>query len=251
MRSVLPRDCVRMAQEPGAERLVRRSEETSRGSTELSDLATLKALAQPRVGSTCFSTSPCTAPPPRRRWPGHSGSTPEPPAITCVSSPVRLRGGSRPTGRGGRPRQGALVAGRPGDRRCRRAVGRAPRCGSSSTAEPPRVRRRPRTLRADAGAGAEAVTDAEADGEVGEAESLGQRLPLLARQHPADAPRTPRVLRGVHRAPQPLQAPRGRHPARRPHRAHPVPRLPGPRRRARRRAREPSGTPRRPGSRPS
>jgi hypothetical protein len=37
-----------MAQEPGAEPLVRRGEETSRGSTELSDLATLKALAQPR-----------------------------------------------------------------------------------------------------------------------------------------------------------------------------------------------------------
>ncbi|MFF4730806.1 helix-turn-helix domain-containing protein [Streptomyces mirabilis] len=37
-----------MAQKPGAEPLVRRSEETSRGSTELSDLATLKALAQPR-----------------------------------------------------------------------------------------------------------------------------------------------------------------------------------------------------------
>ncbi|QDO01252.1 helix-turn-helix domain-containing protein [Streptomyces sp. RLB3-17] len=37
-----------MAQEPGAEPLVRRGEETSGGSTELSDLATLKALAQPR-----------------------------------------------------------------------------------------------------------------------------------------------------------------------------------------------------------
>ncbi|MCT9109977.1 helix-turn-helix domain-containing protein [Streptomyces mirabilis] len=37
-----------MAQEPGAEPLVRRGEETSRGPTELSDLATLKALAQPR-----------------------------------------------------------------------------------------------------------------------------------------------------------------------------------------------------------
>lgn len=37
-----------MAQEPGAEPLVGRDEETSRGPTELSDLATLKALAQPR-----------------------------------------------------------------------------------------------------------------------------------------------------------------------------------------------------------
>ncbi|PBC95697.1 Helix-turn-helix domain-containing protein [Streptomyces sp. OV198] len=37
-----------MAQEPGAEPLVGRGEETSRGPTELSDLATLKALAQPR-----------------------------------------------------------------------------------------------------------------------------------------------------------------------------------------------------------
>ncbi|MET7974156.1 helix-turn-helix domain-containing protein [Streptomyces mirabilis] len=37
-----------MAQEPGAEPLVRRGEEASRGPTELSDLATLKALAQPR-----------------------------------------------------------------------------------------------------------------------------------------------------------------------------------------------------------
>lgn len=37
-----------MAQEPGSEPLVRRGEETSRGPTELSDLATLKALAHPR-----------------------------------------------------------------------------------------------------------------------------------------------------------------------------------------------------------
>ncbi|MFF7886966.1 helix-turn-helix domain-containing protein [Streptomyces sp. NPDC020794] len=37
-----------MAQEPGAEPMARRGEETSGGSTELSDLATLKALAQPR-----------------------------------------------------------------------------------------------------------------------------------------------------------------------------------------------------------
>src|SRR5690348_14178912 len=47
-RCLCTEDCVRMAQEPGAEPLVRRGEETSRGSTELSDLATLKALAQPR-----------------------------------------------------------------------------------------------------------------------------------------------------------------------------------------------------------
>ena len=38
---------------------------------------------------------------------------------------------------------------------------------------------------------------------------MGRRLPVLARHDPADAPRTPRVLRGVHRPPQPLQAPRG------------------------------------------
>ena len=37
-----------MAQEPGAEPLAGRDEETPRASTELSDLATLKALAQPR-----------------------------------------------------------------------------------------------------------------------------------------------------------------------------------------------------------
>ncbi|MEU2739821.1 helix-turn-helix domain-containing protein [Streptomyces sp. NPDC007095] len=37
-----------MAQEPGAEPMARRGEQTSGGSTELSDLATLKALAQPR-----------------------------------------------------------------------------------------------------------------------------------------------------------------------------------------------------------
>src|SRR3954470_17195944 len=48
-RYLCPDDCVRMAQEPGATHPpVGRTAETPHTPTELSDLATLKALAQPR-----------------------------------------------------------------------------------------------------------------------------------------------------------------------------------------------------------